>query len=76
MNTSDLTQAYIIYFIIFNTKRMIFIGTSFSVNITQMALQIASDNQIPIEIVDPNPIKVDYNQVTYHAMKASEYIKV
>ncbi len=58
-----------------NATRMIFIGTSFSVNITQMALQVAQNNQIPIEIVDPNPVKISYDQVTYHPVRASEYIE-
>jgi len=58
-----------------NAKRIIFIGTSFSVNITQMALQVAQENQIPIEIVDPNPVKINYDQVTYHPLRASEYIE-
>ncbi len=56
--------------------RMIFIGTSFSVNITQMALNIAASNQIPIEIVDPDPVDINYSQVTYHKMKASDYIRL
>ncbi len=55
---------------------MIFMGTSFSVNITHMALEIAKSNNTPIEIVDPDPIKIDYDQVVYHQMKASDYIKL
>jgi len=54
--------------------RIIFMGTSFSVNITQMALEIAMSRNIPIEIVDPHPVKLNYELVTYHAMKASDYI--
>lgn len=54
--------------------KMVFIGTSFSVNITQMALEAARQNQIPIEVVDPSPCHVPYANVTYHAMPASEYI--
>jgi NAD-dependent deacetylase len=55
--------------------KMVFMGTSFSVNITQMALDTAVHNDIPIEIVDPNPVKIHYQNTTYHPMKASEYIK-
>ncbi|KGJ91081.1 SIR2 family NAD-dependent protein deacylase [Thalassotalea sp. ND16A] len=55
-------------------EKMVFIGTSFSVNITQMALRAGINNRIPIEIVDPNPIELPYSQVTYHKMKASDYI--
>ena len=54
---------------------IVFMGTSFSVNITQMALEIAESQNTPIEIVDPEPVKVSYDNVTYHAMKASEYIQ-
>ena len=57
-----------------NAERMVFIGTSFSVNITQMALEIAMKNNTPIEIVDPQPCHVLHRNVTYHAMTASEYI--
>ena len=56
-------------------ERMIFMGTSFSVNITNMALEVALQKRIPIEIVDPQPVEVPYEKVTYHRMKASEYIQ-
>lgn len=55
-------------------QRMVFMGTSFSVNITQMALEIAMGNKTPIEIVDPEPVEIGYPDITYHRMKASEYI--
>lgn len=58
-----------------DADRIIFMGTSFSVNITQMALEIAIQHNKPIEIVDPNPVTIPYSQVTYHKMKASEYIQ-
>ncbi len=58
-----------------NADRMVFIGTSFSVNITQMALRTAMIKQIPIEIVDPEPVELDYTKVRYHWMKASQYIE-
>jgi NAD-dependent deacetylase len=54
--------------------KIVFIGTSFSVNITQMALEIATEKHIPIEIVDPKPVEINFENVTYHPMKASEYI--
>lgn len=53
---------------------MVFMGTSFSVNITQMALDVARHNQIPVHVVDPSPCHVLHNQVTYHAMTASEFV--
>lgn len=55
-------------------QRIIFMGTSFSVNITQMALETAVQFDIPIEIVDPNPVRIHYENTRYHTMKASEYI--
>ena len=55
-------------------SKIVFIGTSFSVNITQMALDIARYHHIPIEIVDPEPCQVMHPNVQYHKMTASEYI--
>jgi len=28
---------------------------------------------LPIEIVDPNPIKIQYSNIVYHKMNAAEY---
>ncbi len=56
-------------------ERMVFMGTSFSVNITMMALEIAVQRNVPVEIVDPNPVEIPYHQATYHAMTAMEYIE-
>jgi NAD-dependent deacetylase len=56
--------------------KIVFMGTSFSVNITQMALETAIHNDIPIEIVDPNPVKIHYQNTSYHQMKASDYIHI
>ncbi|TRX57043.1 SIR2 family NAD-dependent protein deacylase [Thalassomonas sp. M1454] len=55
--------------------KIVFMGTSFSVNITQMALRTAINNGIAIEVVDPDPIELPYSNVSYHKMKASEYIE-
>ena len=57
-----------------DADKLVFMGTSFSVNITQIALDIAMSRNIPIEIVDPQPVPISYQLVTYHKMKASEYI--
>jgi len=61
-----------------HAERMVFIGTSFSVNITQMALEAAITHGIPVEIVDPQPVKLAnesaFSKITYHEIKASEYI--
>ncbi len=55
--------------------RMVFMGTSFSVNITMMALEVARARNTPIEIVDPEPVEVPHADVTYHRMTAGEYIE-
>jgi NAD-dependent deacetylase len=55
--------------------RIIFMGTSFSVNITNMALESAIKYNIPVEVVDPNPVILPYKNVIYHRCTASEYIK-
>ena len=55
-------------------ERMVFIGTSFSVNITAIALRHAQRKGIPVEVVDPNPVQIPYPDVTYHVMAGSEYV--
>lgn len=55
--------------------RIVFMGTSFSVNITQMALEIAMAQHTPIEVVDPEPVGLVYENMTYHRMTALEYIE-
>ena len=55
-------------------SKMVFMGTSFSVNITQMALEIARQQSIPVEVVDPSPAHILHSDVTYHTMTALEYI--
>jgi NAD-dependent deacetylase len=54
--------------------RMVFMGTSFSVNITMMALDIARVRNTPVEIVDPEPVEIPHADTTYHAMTALEYV--
>ena len=56
------------------SKKIIFLGTSFSVNITSIALNYALQSKAVIEIVDPNPINLNVNNIKYYKMKASEYI--
>lgn len=55
--------------------KIVFIGTSFSVRIAHVAIDIARFNQIPIEVVDPNPEQVFHPDVTYHKMTALEYVQ-
>ena len=54
--------------------RIIFMGTSFSVNITNMALLIALEQNTPIEVIDPEPVSNLPKNITIHKMKASTYI--
>ena len=58
-----------------NAKKIIFIGTSFSVNITSIARDYALSSKADIEIVDPNPINLDIKNIKYHRKTALEYIK-
>ena len=61
----------------FKTKadKMVFMGTSFSVNITAIALRIAASNSIDIEIIDPNPIDIGYKYAAYFEMSALENVE-
>ena len=56
-------------------NKMVFMGTSFSVNITAIALRIAASNSIDIEIIDPNPIDIGYKHAAYFEMSALEYVE-
>ena len=59
-------------------ERMVFIGTSFSVNITAIALRTAIARGVPVEIVDPQPIDLgippEMADITYHRMTAREWV--
>ena len=55
-------------------KKIIFLGTSFSVNITSIALNYGLSNNSTLEIVDPNPINLELENVSYFKMTAEEYI--
>ncbi len=59
-----------------DADKIVFIGTSFSVNITQMALDIARSQGTPIDVVDPDPTHVFHSNVTYHKMTALEYVQL
>lgn len=52
----------------------VFMGTSFSVNITNIALRYALTSGAKIEVVDPKPVDVGIEGVVYHEMMAHEYI--
>jgi len=60
-------------------SRMVFIGTSFSVNITAIALRSAITRGIPVEIVDPRPVDLGIPEgmadVSYLAMTAKQWVE-
>ena len=55
-------------------RRFVFMGTSFSVNITNIALRAAIMTGAEIDVVDPSPIDLNIDRVTYHAMNAADFI--
>lgn len=57
-----------------DADRIVVMGSSFSVNITQMALEIAISQNTPIDIVDPDPVQIHYDNIRYHSMTAAQYI--
>ncbi|NMR26392.1 sirtuin [Pseudoalteromonas sp. NEC-BIFX-2020_015] len=57
-----------------DADKIVFMGTSFSVNITQMALEVARSYAIPVEVVDPEPAHIMHPNVSYKKMTALEYI--
>ena len=66
-----------------SASRIVFMGTSFSVNITAIALRTAVQRGIPVEIVDPEPvdllasfgIPVGRVGISYHAMTAEVWVQ-
>ena len=57
-----------------DAQRIVFMGTSFSVNITSIALRTALSNEAVIEVVDPQPIDLGYERIEYHRMTAADYV--
>ena len=55
-------------------SKIVFLGTSFSVNITSIALNYAISNNSLIEVIDPNPIDLQLKNINYFKMTAEEYI--
>ncbi len=54
--------------------KIVFIGTSFSVNITSIALRLGLQNNARIEIVDPEPIDLGVSSIVYHTLTAQDYV--
>jgi NAD-dependent deacetylase len=57
-----------------DAQRIVFMGTSFGVNITSIALRTAISNQAAIEVVDPELIDLGYERIKYHNMTATDYV--
>ena len=57
-----------------NAQRIVFMGTSFSVNITSIALRTAISNEAAIEVVDLQPIDLGYERIDYHRMTAADCV--
>ena len=57
-------------------EKFVFIGTSFNVNITDMALRAAITRNCEIEVVDPEPVDLNISGVKYLKMRAQDYIKL
>ena len=55
-------------------EKIVFLGTSFSVNITSIALNYAISNNSLIEVIDPNPVDLELKNINYFKMTAEEYI--
>ncbi len=57
-----------------DARRVVFIGTSLSLNITSIALCTALTNEAAIELVDPQPIDLGYERIEYNRMTAADYV--
>ena len=55
-------------------ERMVFMGTSFSVNITNIALRHAMMTRALIEVVDPDPVDIGIPDIVYHKISAQDFI--
>ena len=55
-------------------ERMVFMGTSFSVNITNIALRHAMMTGALIEVVDPDPVDIGIPDIVYHKTSAQDFI--
>ena len=58
---------------IHDAQHVVFMGTSFSVNITSIALHTALSNKAAIAVVDPQPIDLGYERIEYHRMTTADY---
>jgi NAD-dependent deacetylase len=71
---TDLYRMNEAEYLIQTADKFVFMGTSFSVNITSIALNTALKRGCDIDIVDPAPIDLNVSSVNYYEMTAHEYI--
>ena len=55
-------------------ERMVFMGTSFSVNITNISPRHAMMTGALIEVVDPDPVDIGIPDIVYHKTSAQDFI--
>lgn len=55
-------------------EEFVFMGTSFSVGITAIALETAIRRKCKIQVVDPNPVDLGVPDVTYHTSTANAFV--
>ena len=55
-------------------ERMVFMGTSFGVNVTNIALRHAMLTGALTEVVDPDPVDIGISDIVYHKMRAEDFI--
>ena len=53
---------------------MVFMGISFSVNVTNIALGHATMTGALIEVVDPDPMDIGIPNIVYHQMSVHDFI--
>ena len=57
-----------------DAENIVFIGTSFSVGITAIALEIGIQSGAKLDVVDPNPVDLRLPNINYHSVTAADYI--
>ena len=57
-----------------DAQRIVFMGTSFSVNITSIVLRTALSSETAIEVVDLQPIDLGYERIEYHKITAANCV--
>ena len=57
-----------------DAENIVFIGNSFSVGITAIALEIGIQSGAKLDVVDPNPVDLRLPNINYHSVTAADYI--